>query len=194
MVIWSQDTSVFIANALSPAQVVNIGLNEEEGVATVIVPDRQLSLAIGKEGQNVRLAAKLSGWRIDVKGASTAEAERIAEAKPLVEEAMEIVEEGAVEEELPAEVPATVAGEEAEPSPVLETPFAPPPVPIEGETQIRFAEDILVSKPAKPGTRTKKKKKKKDTYSQKSEDGIKTKKPRRGKETPVDEDEEGYEY
>jgi len=200
VVIWSQDTSAFIANALSPAQVVNIELNEEEGVATVIVPDRQLSLAIGKEGQNVRLAAKLSGWRIDVKGASTAEAERIAEAKPLVEEAMEIVEEGAVEEELPAEVPAMVAGEatgvveEAEPSPVLETPFAPPPVPTEGETQIRFAEDILVSKPAKPGVRTKKKKKKKDTYSQKSEDGIKTKKPRRGKETPVDEDEEGYEY
>ena len=201
VVIWSQDTPVFIANALSPAQVLNIELNEGEGVATVVVPDRQLSLAIGKEGQNVRLAAKLSGWRIDVKGASTVEAERIAEAKALAEEAAKMVEEEAVvQEELPAEVSAMVAGEttgvveETEPSPVLETPFAPLPVPAEGKTKIRFAEDVLISKPAKPGAKTKKTKKKKDTYSRKSEDGIKIRKPRREKETPVDENEEDYDY
>ena len=69
VVVWNSDVSIFIANARSPAQVLAIKLNEEEGVATVVVPDRQLSLAIGKEGQNVRLAAKLTGWRIDIKSA-----------------------------------------------------------------------------------------------------------------------------
>jgi transcription termination/antitermination protein NusA len=70
VVQWSSDPKDFIANALSPAQVVEVQLREEEHAATVIVPDKQLSLAIGKEGQNVRLAAKLSGWRIDIKSAS----------------------------------------------------------------------------------------------------------------------------
>ncbi|HET9222822.1 MAG TPA: transcription termination factor NusA [Roseiflexaceae bacterium] len=70
VVQWSGDPKDFIANALSPAQVVEVQLREEEHAATVIVPDKQLSLAIGKEGQNVRLAAKLSGWRIDIKSAS----------------------------------------------------------------------------------------------------------------------------
>ncbi len=67
---WDPDPKVFIANALSPAQVVSVDLNEEERTATVIVPERQFSLAIGKEGQNVRLAAKLTGWKIDIKSAS----------------------------------------------------------------------------------------------------------------------------
>jgi N utilization substance protein A len=70
VVQWSGDPKDFIANALSPAQVVEVQLRDEEHAATVIVPDKQLSLAIGKEGQNVRLAAKLSGWRIDIKSAS----------------------------------------------------------------------------------------------------------------------------
>jgi N utilization substance protein A len=70
VVQWSSDPKEFIANALSPAQVVEVQLRDEEHAATVIVPDKQLSLAIGKEGQNVRLAAKLSGWRIDIKSAS----------------------------------------------------------------------------------------------------------------------------
>ena len=74
VVMWDKDPATFIANALSPAQISHVTLNEEEGVATVIVPDRQLSLAIGKEGQNVRLAAKLSGWRIDIKSTSEMEA------------------------------------------------------------------------------------------------------------------------
>ena len=80
VVMWSPDDSVFIANALSPAQIASVELDEQEGVAVVVVPDRQLSLAIGKEGQNVRLAAKLTGWRIAIKSASAAEAER-AEAE-----------------------------------------------------------------------------------------------------------------
>src|SRR5207247_9544638 len=67
VVQWSGDPKDFIANALSPAQVVEVQLREDDHAAAVIVPDKQLSLAIGKEGQNVRLAAKLTGWRIDIK-------------------------------------------------------------------------------------------------------------------------------
>lgn len=67
---WSPDVATFIANALSPAKPTNVTLNETEDqrVATVIVPSDQMSLAIGKEGQNARLAYKLTGWRIDIKG------------------------------------------------------------------------------------------------------------------------------
>ncbi|MDP2855909.1 MAG: transcription termination factor NusA, partial [bacterium] len=75
VVAWNSDPATFITSALSPAQVLSTKLSEKEGVATVIVPDRQLSLAIGKEGQNVRLAAKLTGWKIDIKSASDAEIE-----------------------------------------------------------------------------------------------------------------------
>jgi transcription termination/antitermination protein NusA len=64
---WSPDTATFISNALSPAKPTNVALNEIEKVATVIVPSDQMSLAIGKEGQNARLAYKLTGWRIDIK-------------------------------------------------------------------------------------------------------------------------------
>lgn len=64
---WSPDTATFISNALSPAKPTNVTLNEIDKVATVIVPTDQMSLAIGKEGQNARLAFKLTGWRIDIK-------------------------------------------------------------------------------------------------------------------------------
>lgn len=91
VVQWSSDPKEFIANALSPAQVVEVHLNEDEHTALVIVPDKQLSLAIGKEGQNVRLAAKLTGWRIDIKSATAlleeeraaAEARGYAEAEQM---------------------------------------------------------------------------------------------------------------
>jgi len=63
---WNDDPKVFIANSLSPAKVGGVKLNEEDHIATVFVPEKQLSLAIGKEGQNVRLAAKLTGWKIDI--------------------------------------------------------------------------------------------------------------------------------
>lgn len=78
VVQWNPDLSFFIANALSPARVMNVMLSDEKGkTAVVVVPDKQLSLAIGKEGQNARLAAKLTGWRIDIKSASEAIAETI---------------------------------------------------------------------------------------------------------------------
>ncbi|OGI95557.1 transcription termination factor NusA [Candidatus Nomurabacteria bacterium RIFCSPLOWO2_01_FULL_42_17] len=65
---WSLDTKVFVANSISPAKVISIEIDEEAHKATIEVADDQLSLAIGKGGQNVRLAAKLTGWRIDIKG------------------------------------------------------------------------------------------------------------------------------
>lgn len=73
VVPWSADPIEFIANALRPAKVVMVQINEDEKAAKVIVPDYQLSLAIGKEGQNARLAAKLTGWKIDIKSQSQME-------------------------------------------------------------------------------------------------------------------------
>lgn len=69
---WSQDIFEYIAAALSPAEVISVEINEDEKSSKVIVPDNKLSLAIGKEGMNVRLAARLTGWKIDVKSESSA--------------------------------------------------------------------------------------------------------------------------
>ncbi|NTW27870.1 MAG: transcription termination/antitermination protein NusA [Coriobacteriia bacterium] len=69
---WSEDPAAYVANSLSPAKVDRTIVDEDTHTATVIVPDDQLSLAIGKEGQNARLAAKLTGWRIDIKSVSRA--------------------------------------------------------------------------------------------------------------------------
>ena len=63
---WNDDLARFISNALSPAKVLHVDLEESRQEARVMVPSDQLSLAIGKQGQNVRSAAKLTGWRIDV--------------------------------------------------------------------------------------------------------------------------------
>jgi N utilization substance protein A len=70
IVAWSADIAQFAAAALSPAKVIRVEINEATKTALVIVPDHQLSLAIGREGQNARLAAKLTGWRIDIKSES----------------------------------------------------------------------------------------------------------------------------
>ncbi len=75
IVKWNPDPGKYIANALSPAKVVSVEVNEAEKISKVIVPDYQLSLAIGKEGQNARLAAKLTGWKIDIKSESQAQGE-----------------------------------------------------------------------------------------------------------------------
>ncbi len=76
---YSDDPAKFIAQALSPAKDIQVKLNEENKIATVTVPQNQLSLAIGKGGQNVRLAAKLTGWKIDIEGAGEPEAVSSAE-------------------------------------------------------------------------------------------------------------------
>ena len=72
IVKWNENPSIYIASALSPAKVIDVQVSEEEKKARVIVPDYQLSLAIGKEGQNARLAAKLTGWKIDIKSETQA--------------------------------------------------------------------------------------------------------------------------
>jgi N utilization substance protein A len=95
---WSPDPVTFINNALAPAKVLGVELFEDEGVGLVTVPDYQLSLAIGREGQNVRLAARLTGWRLDITSESEAEETR---ARYLAEreERARVAEPEAVEEE-----------------------------------------------------------------------------------------------
>lgn len=86
IIIYDKDIKKFISNALSPSQVERVITNMPEKSAVVIVPDDQLSLAIGKEGQNVRLAARLTGWKIDIKGRSQYDAD------PEAFDAMEVAE------------------------------------------------------------------------------------------------------
>ena len=216
VVTWNPDTTVFIASALSPAHIIGVELNDEEQSATVVVPDKQLSLAIGKEGQNVRLAAKLTGWRIDIKSASAAEAERLEEARLATKaiEAEEVAEEKTITEEMPAEIlaalePLELAGEPAEglpeetteegaePVPVSEEVLIPPQIIFEPQVTekkplLRFAEDIMAPRPAKATAKASKaKKKKKGAYGKESAtDGIKPRKARR--EPTIEEDEEDY--
>ena len=85
IIVWSNDISEFISNSLSPAEVKEVFVDEDEKSALAIVPDGQLSLAIGKEGQNVRLAAKLTNWKIDIKGESKRD-EAVDEFNKQVEE------------------------------------------------------------------------------------------------------------
>jgi len=83
IVLWDEDPGRFVAEALSPAEVLSVRVDDEHKIANVIVPERQLSLAIGKEGQNARLAAKLTSWRIDIRsetGVATAAAGDHADA------------------------------------------------------------------------------------------------------------------
>jgi N utilization substance protein A len=72
IITWSEDPAIFIENALSPSKVVDVRVDVEEKSAQVVVPDYQLSLAIGKEGQNARLAARLTGYKIDIKSETQA--------------------------------------------------------------------------------------------------------------------------
>jgi N utilization substance protein A len=95
---WSDDASVFVANALSPAQVISVDIDEEHRIASVTVPERMLSLAIGREGQNARLAARLTGWRIDIRSdVSVAEAKAAADAGPDESPAEAVVADDAAE-------------------------------------------------------------------------------------------------
>jgi N utilization substance protein A len=115
---WNDDPAVFVANALSPAQVLSVDIDEEKRIASVTVPERMLSLAIGREGQNARLAARLTGWRIDIRSdVSVAEAKAAADAEPAGEAGAEAPsavaetasEDAAVEAAAPAEAEAEPA-------------------------------------------------------------------------------------
>ncbi|MBI3811596.1 MAG: transcription termination/antitermination protein NusA [Nitrospirae bacterium] len=88
IIAWNPDPRVFIGEALNPAAVEKVGIDEEKKTALVVVSDHQLSLAIGKNGQNVRLAAKLTGWKIDIMGESEYEKERAQERAEEIEEAI----------------------------------------------------------------------------------------------------------
>jgi N utilization substance protein A len=154
---WNPNPQIFIASALSPAKVTHVGLAEDENgdkVATVVVADKQLSLAIGKEGQNARLAAKLTGWRIDIKSEAQVneelmrkqmEEQAVLAAQQIVTEA-----EGALESEDKAEGEAIVQAPVETPTPIIppvvaEAPAAPTmpaePEP-EAEEEISFAEAL----------------------------------------------------
>ncbi len=216
VVAWDENSTTFIASALSPAQVVRVELDEAERAATVIIPDRQLSLAIGREGQNVRLAVKLTEWRIDIKSVSEAEAKK-AEAKEEPSEVAEVAEVTQVAETketvaavpgavapvlLPEEVVEPVKEEAAEeeevgevmPLSVIEAPVARRPVGAAGKQQLRFAEDMLPSElPRAAGPRVKKKKKKKKRAPGKSSApvGIKLKKKQHPVRETIPNGEEG---
>jgi transcription termination/antitermination protein NusA len=132
---WNDDPSVFVANALSPAQVLSVDIDEEHRIANVTVPERMLSLAIGREGQNARLAARLTGWRIDIRSdVSVAEAKAAAQAEARAAEA-------------PAAEEAAVAApaEAAKPKRATKTKKAEPEAGADGATAAATAE-----KPDKP--------------------------------------------
>src|SRR3990170_4160171 len=117
---WSDDPAVFVANALSPAQVISVDIDEEHRIASVTVPERMLSLAIGREGQNARLAARLTGWRIDIRSDVS-----VAEAKAAEAAALEPVPTAeAVEADAPARKPRAKAVKKAAP-PAADTSAAP---------------------------------------------------------------------
>jgi N utilization substance protein A len=200
VVQWSDDSRIFIGNALSPAQVLSVTLNAAETTALVKVPDKHLSLAIGKEGQNVRLAAKLTGWRIDIKSASEMEAEKAAQREEAAEpEAIEQDQEKSVAEGLePAEetVAEALAGEEAEEGVAaaeaegqvegagieilmpVDTAVTSPP------SKIRFAEEIMAGRNGKSRKKEapKKEGEGKDT-------GVKAKKTKAKKKTYYEDEE-----
>jgi N utilization substance protein A len=107
IITWTSDPRVFIAEALNPASIEKVGVDEEKKSALVVVADSQLSLAIGKNGQNVRLAARLTGWKIDIISATEYEkekAERDKEIKAALAEETEALhqQEEAREQELKA--------------------------------------------------------------------------------------------
>ncbi|MFC1875405.1 transcription termination factor NusA [Chloroflexota bacterium] len=181
---WSPDVAVFITNALSPAQVVDVRLNEGEGSAVAVIPDRQLSLAIGKEGQNVRLAVKLTGWRIDIRSVSEIEKEMAEVVQE--EEAVEAIEE--IEEEAVVEEPTLVSAGISETVGEVITPQK-----VVGEAakrKLKFVEDIMPPAPPKPEAKQKKKKKKTARDKKGAEDGIRLKMKRREVDVYEGEDEE----
>ena len=99
IVRWDEDPAIYIANALSPAKVVSVSVWDEEKSSYVIVPDYQLSLAIGKAGQNARLAAKLTNWKIDIKSESQAAEEGFGDDEEVEYDILEDIEHPVTKEE-----------------------------------------------------------------------------------------------
>ncbi len=160
VVEWNKEVPMFIANALGPAQVMKVELNHDDETAMAVVPERQLSLAIGREGQNARLAARLTGWKVDIKSdveyqvelqerarlaaEAQAAAAAIAAAEAELEETQQAAEEALVEEP----VIDAVAAEEIQ----VETDVAPDAVEVEAEpvpiaAELVDVEEAVVSEP-----------------------------------------------
>lgn len=116
IIAWSDDPRAFIGEALSPAVIERVGINEQEKSATIVVADQQLSLAIGKKGQNVRLAAKLTGWKIDILSETEYQGKRAAEREKEITEAIahETKQQEKAEGESAAEEAAEAAAESSE--------------------------------------------------------------------------------
>ncbi len=133
---WNEDPSVFVANALSPAQVLGVRIDEEHRIASVTVPERMLSLAIGREGQNARLAARLTGWRIDIRSDVTpdtsaetgAEAGSPATPEPTDAAPSDATRTEAAPTEPEPETPVTAASEAEVAEREAAEPAAPAPV------------------------------------------------------------------
>jgi len=117
IIAWTNDPRVFIAEALNPASIEKVGIDEEKKSALVVVADSQLSLAIGKNGQNVRLAARLTGWKIDIISATEYEKEKVERDKEIkaamAEEAEAQREEEAARAQRQAEAQAEQAATES---------------------------------------------------------------------------------
>lgn len=166
IVQWSPEESQFVANALSPAKVINVFLDEDNAdgkTAIVVVPDKQLSLAIGKEGQNARLSAKLTGWRIDIKSASEAADEAIRRAEEEARRKEEEEERRREREEkleaaraLLAEAEAAEEDEAEEPEEEVLEPAAEAPEPVAAEATVEAPtaepEEERVEEPAAEAT------------------------------------------
>lgn len=118
---YNDDPKVFIASALSPTEVLNVKLNEDDKQAIVKVPEDQLSLAIGKQGQNVRLAAKLTGWNVDIDGADEAGVEEASEAAAKTKKSGKVDLEASIIAATEAQAAAAKTGAEAEAAEPVET-------------------------------------------------------------------------
>ena len=140
VVEWHRDAPVFIANALSPAQVLKVELNVDDAAAMAVVPERQLSLAIGREGQNVRLAAHLTGWKVDIKSDVEYQVELEERSRLAAEERMMAAERARSAAD--AAYAAAQADAVAAPD-VLDVPDEDP-----GEEQIQIAADVAVAEDA----------------------------------------------
>ena len=198
VVQWDQDAARFVANALSPAQVLNVTVSEETNTASVVVPDRQLSLAIGREGQNARLAAKLTGWRIDIKPESAMQevlAAAPAAAKPAAAAPATPSEERGAQPWMEV-----IEGEGAEAAPAVAEPAAeaveaPAAAAATAEAAaggIRFAEEVLT--PPAGGGDGKKRKKTKKVERKPEETEAKAKKTKRTRRPVIVEEEEEEEF
>ena len=133
VVSWDKDPKLFISHALSPSEPVHVELSSDDQTAIVVVPDRQLSLAIGKEGQNTRLAARLTGWRLDIKG--------MTEWEELREQRLKQTQKDVAQATAPEAEVETVAEEEAIPAVLAEAEL----VAASAEEAAKAAEDAPVA-------------------------------------------------